>query len=101
VSRKIDRRTLRTRASLLSAFRELVLTRGYASIDVRDIAERARVGRSTFYLHFSSKRMLLKATLDSPCGGLVDCIGGASKPGLLIPLLEHFRDQHAINRVFF
>jgi AcrR family transcriptional regulator len=54
-----DRRTQRTRQLLVGALRELLHTRRYDSISVRDITERANVGRSTFYAHFTDKDDLL------------------------------------------
>jgi AcrR family transcriptional regulator len=50
-----DRRTLRTRQLLLTALRELMHTHRYESISVSEIAERANVGRSTFYAHYVDK----------------------------------------------
>jgi AcrR family transcriptional regulator len=54
-----DRRVLKTRRALSRALIELVLEKGYASVSVQDILDRADVGRSTFYAHFESKEMLL------------------------------------------
>jgi AcrR family transcriptional regulator len=100
-NRKIDRRTGRTRAALMSAFVELVLRDGYEATAVGDIIRRANIGRSTFYLHYSSKEALLTESLERPCSGLAACAGGAATPQMLIPLLEHFREQRNLNRVFF
>jgi AcrR family transcriptional regulator len=100
-NRKADRRTLKTRAALLSAFRELVLSYGYTAVTVDDIVRHADIGRSTFYLHFSSKRNLLKHSLDVPSTGLAACVEGDLAPERLVPLLEHFREQRYLNRIFF
>ena len=100
-SGRIDRRTERTRAALRLAFVEMVLTAGYEATAVGDIIRRANVGRSTFYLHYSSKEALLVESLERPCRGLVACAGGDATPQMLIPQLDHFRDQHRLNRVFF
>src|SRR6266404_7607300 len=54
-NRKIDRRTERTRAALMSAFLELILSRGYEAVAIADIIRKANVGRSTFYLHYARK----------------------------------------------
>ncbi|MGW0250243.1 TetR/AcrR family transcriptional regulator [Nocardia goodfellowii] len=54
-----DRRVRRTRQLLHRALIELMLERGYDRITVRDILERADVGRSTFYAHFRDKDDLL------------------------------------------
>ena len=52
---KPDRRVERTREALLRALRDLLFERGYDGFVVRDIVERANVGRSTFYEHFEGK----------------------------------------------
>ena len=83
------------------AFVELVLKEGYEATGVGDIIRKANVGRSTFYLYYSSKEALLAASLERPCSGLAACAGGDATPQMLIPLLEHFRGQHSLNRVFF
>jgi AcrR family transcriptional regulator len=38
----------------MSAFIELVRTRGYEPLTAGDIRRKANVGRSTFYLHYAS-----------------------------------------------
>jgi AcrR family transcriptional regulator len=54
-----DRRIQRTRQLLLSSLLELILEKGYETITVQDIIDRANVGRSTFYSHFQDKEHLL------------------------------------------
>jgi AcrR family transcriptional regulator len=61
---KQDRRTRRTRHSLSAAFVELLKEKGYSTITVSDIIERANVGRSTFYSHFRDKDDLFVSELD-------------------------------------
>jgi AcrR family transcriptional regulator len=99
--RDSDRRTQRTLQALRSAFVGLVLTRGYESITIGDIVRAADVGRSTFYLHFPSKEALLRESLKVPSSSLAACVDQTAAPRLLMPLLEHFREQRAVNRVFF
>lgn len=57
--RQLDRRVRRTRRRLKEALLTLIDERGYEGITVQDIADRADVGRSTFYSHFASKEDLL------------------------------------------
>jgi|SRR5208283_4012306 len=54
-----DRRVLRTRQQLDSAFVELLHRRSYGNIRVSDITRKAGVGRATFYAHYASKDDLL------------------------------------------
>lgn len=52
---KPDRRVQRTRELLQQALIALIRERGYDAVTIQDIAERANVGRTTFYLHYTSK----------------------------------------------
>lgn len=54
-----DRRIQRTRQLLLNALVDLILEKGYETITVQEIIDRANVGRSTFYFHFQDKEDLL------------------------------------------
>jgi AcrR family transcriptional regulator len=100
-SSSTDRRAQRTRRDLMSAFLQLVLTRGYLAVTTAGICRRANIGRSTFYLHYAGKQQLLEQSLQHPSSGLAACVDRELKARQLLPLLEHFRSQRAINRVFF
>ncbi len=52
---KTDRRVERTRELLQKALMELISERGYDAITIQDIVDRAKVGRTTFYVHYNSK----------------------------------------------
>jgi AcrR family transcriptional regulator len=58
-SRKTDRRIVRTRRLLLDALMALIVEKGYQSVSIQDIVDRADVARTTFYLHFKDKQELL------------------------------------------
>jgi AcrR family transcriptional regulator len=98
---KTDRRTQRTQAALMSAFVDLVLTRGYDATTVEDIAARANVGRSTFYMHHKNKEAILRLSLTRPSGALAIIVGHDVGVETLVPALAHFQEQRAVNRVFF
>jgi AcrR family transcriptional regulator len=59
-----DRRVRRTRRLLAEALVQLTSERPYASIQVRDITDRADVGYATFYRHYDSKDDLMLAVFD-------------------------------------
>ncbi len=61
-SRKIDPRIERTQEALRDALMALIEEKGYDAISVQDIAERARLNRATFYLHYRDKQDLLIRT---------------------------------------
>lgn len=50
-----ERRRLQTRNLLIQSTLQLVLEKGYESITIQDITDRADLGRGTFYLHFKDK----------------------------------------------
>jgi AcrR family transcriptional regulator len=64
VNDKHDRRSQRTRHLLSAALVELIREKEYNTITVRDIIDRANVGRSTFYAHFRDKDDLFVGELD-------------------------------------
>src|SRR5262245_41400479 len=59
-----DRRVQKTRKLLQDALIELVAEKGYEAVSIREILDRANVGRSTFYAHFQDKDQLLHSILD-------------------------------------
>jgi len=60
----LDRRVQKTRKLLQDALIELVAEKSYESVSIREILDRANVGRSTFYAHFQDKDQLLHSILD-------------------------------------
>lgn len=56
---RLDPRVKRTRQLLEQAFLELLEKKGFQSITVQDITDRATVNRATFYAHFDDKFALL------------------------------------------
>jgi len=54
-----QRRRLETRRQLIQATLDLVLEKGYGSVSVQDITDRADLGRGTFYIHFKDKDEVL------------------------------------------
>ena len=56
---KLDPRVKRTRNLILQAFGSLLAEKGFESISVQDITEKAEINRATFYKHFVDKYALL------------------------------------------
>jgi AcrR family transcriptional regulator len=59
-----DRRVEKTREALYAALVSEILSNGYDAVTIQGILERANVGRSTFYGHFSGKEDLLRFGFD-------------------------------------
>ena len=64
MQKKVDRRVERTEQLLRSALLELIEEKGFESLTVQDIIDRANIGRATFYTHFDNKEDLLISGLD-------------------------------------
>ena len=62
--KKTDRRVERTEQLLRTALFELIEEKGFESLTVQGIIDRANVGRATFYTHFDNKEDLLISGLD-------------------------------------
>jgi AcrR family transcriptional regulator len=89
---KADRRSKRTRQLLGSALVELMLEKRFDAITVQDILDRANIGRSTFYEHYTDKEDLLMSEIARVIHELEEytsALGHA--PGALVPSLEFFR----------
>lgn len=97
----IDRRVARSRELLHQALFSLILEKAYEAITVEDICERANVGRSTFYAHFTSKDDLKRRGLEHLRRELIDHQRKASSPAdenvrglaFTLTMFEHARDH--------
>lgn len=85
----------------MSAFVQLVLSDGYDAVTVEHVAERANVGRSTFYMHYTGKDDILSQSMARPSGVLSVLVGNAVPPEVLIKQLTHFHEQRRRNGLFF
>jgi AcrR family transcriptional regulator len=56
---RLDPRVKRTRGLLERAFMEVLAEKGFQTLSVQDVTERAGVNRATFYAHFQDKYALL------------------------------------------
>ena len=94
-----DRRIQKTQKLLREALFSLIREKNFDSIVVKDILDRANVGRSTFYMHFGDKDDLLVS-------GMHDMLRSAQAAGLppsakpceqiiwfSLPVFEHI-NQH-------
>ncbi|WP_169951698.1 TetR/AcrR family transcriptional regulator [Microbispora sp. H11081] len=95
-----DRRVRRTRRAVQQALTELILEKGYETISVTDLINRANVGRSTFYAHFTDKQDVLFSNLDE----LSDLLrlSPAATPDTLfafsLPMFEHVQERGRLLR---
>jgi AcrR family transcriptional regulator len=106
--RKPDRRVARTRAQLREALMALIVERGFDAVTVQDIADRANIGRATFYLHYKDKEELLLTSMKEVYDDLVqrtdmtkvrDFLAKGLSPSFVA--FEHVRENAAFYRLMF
>jgi AcrR family transcriptional regulator len=95
-----DRRVQRTRRLLHEAFISLILERGYDAVTIRDVVERAGVGRSTFYTHFGDLEEVLVCRATGQWLREFGAAGrGERRPlGFTRPFLEHVHEHRRLWR---
>lgn len=95
-----DRRIAKTRLALRDAMLQLLPKRGWDDLNILEICEEANVGRSTFYLHFSSKDDLLSESLKDLRDALCAITTDGSEPlqplAFMPGLLAHMVEQREI-----
>ncbi len=97
-----DRRVERTHRALREALIALLLERGWDGFSVRDVCDRADVGRSTFYLHFADKEDLLISGFQQLRTALRQQLQPAAGSGRPLAfargLIEHIHDSQRMFR---
>ena len=94
-----DRRIQRTRALLHEALGSLIREKPYDRITVAEILNRAKVSRSTFYIHFRDKDDLLTSSMRALLFGVLSASGRTTSDvaermlAFSLPLLTHIH-QH-------
>ena len=71
---RLDRRIVRSRNAILSAFERLLMEKPLADITVSAIAREANVDRKTFYVHFGTVDGLLDAIAVDVVNMIVDSV---------------------------
>ena len=99
VAPPVDRRIRRTQHGLREALLNLIVERGWDAVTVRDVCERADVGRSTFYVHFADKESLLLSGFDDLQEAVSAYGHNGSQPfAFAEPLITHALENEHIFR---
>ncbi|HXR87214.1 MAG TPA: TetR/AcrR family transcriptional regulator C-terminal domain-containing protein [Stellaceae bacterium] len=101
----IDRRVARTRTLLHNALLASLRNKSYDAITVEDLCIKAKIGRSTFYAHYTGKDDLLRARLTHLRDTLIErrravAIGQAPRQGLVFSgiMFEHAYEHVHLHR---
>ncbi|KTT83198.1 transcriptional regulator [Mammaliicoccus sciuri] len=78
----MDLRIVKTRKIINENFLELFNTTGFDNITVKNITDKAQIGRKTFYLHYLDKFDLLDSIVDKKLKELEDICKSKTELGL-------------------
>jgi AcrR family transcriptional regulator len=88
---KLDVRVRRTRDRLGDALVELIEEKGLEAVTVQEILDRAGVGRSTFYAHYTSKDDLFLSDLEEFLEQMASWLSREGEPSRRVaPVREFF-----------
>jgi len=93
-----DRRSERTHQALLDAFLSLLFARKYSQIRISDVIDHAKVARSTFYDHFTSKDDILMHSMAGIYATLADIVTKNANPESTTILLDHLWENRSLAR---
>ncbi|WP_220277585.1 TetR/AcrR family transcriptional regulator [Streptomyces himalayensis] len=98
----MDRRVRRSRQLSWQALVGLILEKGYDRITVQDIIDRADIGRSTFYAHFTDKDDLLLSGLEEFGAAFEDNLkqhfATRGDPSPALPVFQHAYENRDVYR---
>ncbi len=81
-----ERRVRRTKQILKDALIDLIVTRSFACITVKDMIEKADYNRATFYRHYSCKEDILRELMEEKQRGFTDAFQAPFKNKRIIQL---------------
>lgn len=93
-----DRRVRRTKFAVQEALIGLMVETEYDAITVQDIADRADIGRSTFYAHYADKEDVLRQGIEHVRGWVERLAPQGARFGFSEPLFRHTCDMRPILR---
>ncbi|MCM1222164.1 MAG: TetR/AcrR family transcriptional regulator [Lachnospiraceae bacterium] len=88
---KTDLRVQKTLEAIKKTFKQMICEMDARDIQIKELAERARINRKTFYLHYDSLEALYQDIMQELAGGYIEQLEADGQP----PSLMEF------NRVFF
>ena len=100
-----DRRVQKTQSLLREALGSLIREKAYDAISVKEILDRANVGRSTFYMHFRDKDELLLSAIRDILGVVHSTkppAGATTYEGIIgfgLPIFEHIHQHRRMGEV--
>jgi AcrR family transcriptional regulator len=80
-----EQRKASTHQSLLDAARDVIAEKGYNSVEILDITERANVSKATFYKHFPNKEACVRDLMEQGFDALKEQVLSGDTGGPIQP----------------
>lgn len=94
MTRTVQKRTLRTRARLLSVSRSIVDEVGYEALRVEEVVRRAEVAKGTFFAHFRDKDALMDILMGARIDALLDGVADLPPAGGVDEVVDRLHPVH-------
>ncbi|WP_204113111.1 TetR/AcrR family transcriptional regulator [Shimia biformata] len=83
----IQPRTLKTRARLIDAARQVISETGYGALRVEEVVQRAGVAKGTFFAHFRDKDALMDHLIGVRIDACLDDLAAAPAPATVADMV--------------
>ncbi len=94
MAKTVQKRTLKTRAKLLSVSEEIVAEVGYEALRVEEVVRRAEVAKGTFFAHFRDKDVLMDILIGARIDALLDRMIEGTAPDGVEALVQRMHPLH-------
>ena len=89
MERRVQKRSLETRAKLIAAARDVIGAKGYGAMRVEEVVQQAGVAKGTFFAHFRDKDALMDLIIGEEIDKHLDAIEQLPSPDELDRLIDH------------
>lgn len=94
MQKTIQKRTLKTRATLLQAAADVVRRNGYQALRVEEVVQAAGVAKGTFFAHFHDKDALMEILIGEKLDACLDQAQAAEPPKTVPQVIEALAPVH-------
>lgn len=95
MQKTIQKRTIKTRAKLLSAAEEVIQNGGYEALRVEDVVKAAGVAKGTFFAHFRDKDALMEILIADKLNACLDQAEAGTSPKTVAEIIMALEPVHS------
>ncbi|AXT27288.1 TetR/AcrR family transcriptional regulator [Ruegeria sp. AD91A] len=95
MQKTIQKRTIKTRAKLLSAAEEVIQNGGYEALRVEDVVKAAGVAKGTFFAHFRDKDALMEILIADNLNACLDQAEAGTSPKIVAEIIMALEPVHS------